>query len=860
MKSLIIMLSLFCLPWLSSAQTTIKGVVKGDKEVLIGANVVLYDANETIIAYGMTDVDGKYEIKTEKLQGDHKLEASYFSFRTQSLALNATDLSKNQLTHDFNLETDIQTIGEVVIASTFLEKDTVVFELEKLNLDDDDKLRDILERIPSFNVSNDGAIVYDGKSIEKILVNDNLNFVGQNKIALDNIETRTIEDISVIKNYSNDFELDFDDIEETVINIKTKSTDKLIVDGTVEAKYGISNKYQVSGNSFLFSKKFNAFLVTNTNNIGYTDFDEDELTSLLSRDNAPSMFQINGINRLFSTDEFLEKNFVNNSNMTIRKQGDRFRLSAILYYLKSDRSLTSNSAVYSSGNELLASDSLANKSQIPAFLGSANIDFKLTPRTIISYKMNQTFVDDQNQSQNVTNVLSGQSSNRIEGQNQKRIYAGYYNAKMATKWHPKAVFKSDVTYASERVDFNNTALVDNSITVNNQQGILDSRSIRGRANLKHNSFTRLTNSANFEFLNKDEGVQLVAENGSSTRRNINEYLGEYELNGLDLLNKKLDVDLNLGVNYISSGLNDEKSSADVFIPAIVSLRYKRKLKTYTLDFERKKEWNDLSFATNLYTHNNEKVIGTDSLIAGYNHFEKLKLRYEHNDVFTGKSLLIDFGFQINRNEAVLSFLGFEDYGTSVWTYFMSDKNTVLNLDAKYTQRISEMSFPALMTLKLKTKRQSFPRTENIQSTTHRNTFSPEISYKSLTKKTLNFRYNSVFSYNIDQTTTDAFTSYVSNNSLAIIAKHKQFKSEVSFIYDFGKINDRLFHRKNINLELSLTKNKTTFSMDIVHLGELFGLYENTSYNTYSIIENGRNTLTTNNQALKYLMLGIKYNY
>ena len=200
----------------------IKGFVTNENnEIINGATIVLYDLNKNIVAYSITDEKGYYLISS-KIEADYFLEVSYLGYEKKTVNLSINDTNKDMISLDIKLTEETNQLDEVVLLLKKEEKDTVNFDLQKLNLQDNDKLKEILEKLPNLQVGEDGVIIYKGNNINKILVNKKETFENQNSLALENIENRLIEGLSVINNYQDEFSVDFDLQEETVLNIETK--------------------------------------------------------------------------------------------------------------------------------------------------------------------------------------------------------------------------------------------------------------------------------------------------------------------------------------------------------------------------------------------------------------------------------------------------------------------------------------------------------------------------------------------------------------------------------------------------------------------------------------------------------------
>jgi len=133
--------------------------------------------------------------------------------------------------------------------------DTLLLDLDKMNLKKKTTLREILDKTSGMIVSKEGGVFFQGKQINKILINGKEVFLNQNKIALDNLNYEIMNQVEVIQNYKDRFNLDFNTIKESVININTKPEFKGVLKGEMEVGFGHRESYRGKGKGFYFSDK-----------------------------------------------------------------------------------------------------------------------------------------------------------------------------------------------------------------------------------------------------------------------------------------------------------------------------------------------------------------------------------------------------------------------------------------------------------------------------------------------------------------------------------------------------------------------------------------------------------------------------
>jgi hypothetical protein len=225
----------------------VEGVVMDEEnEFLQQANIIINNSDGKVVKYSFTDKNGYFKIDFDNKKG-LTLTISYIGFKKLSVDLESYDFSGETVKKKYVLTSDVNLLNEIIIKPENVEQDTVNINIIKLNLVDNNKLGEILKKSPNFRLDNDGSITYKGKSIDKILIDGKETFNYQNSIALDKIENRMIEKLQVINNYRDNFSVDKESPEETVLNIDAKSEFKNVLATSVEGGYGAVNKYEFKG-------------------------------------------------------------------------------------------------------------------------------------------------------------------------------------------------------------------------------------------------------------------------------------------------------------------------------------------------------------------------------------------------------------------------------------------------------------------------------------------------------------------------------------------------------------------------------------------------------------------------------------
>lgn len=327
-KGIFFQLLILCTVYLSNAQTIeIEGNVTNQfTKPIANANITCKSlANNAIIQYSTTNEDGSFNLKFSTSEAKILIKVSHVYYKTviDTLVLKA----KNK--YNISLEESSINLKEVVLKSRKI-KDTMKIKTDSLNLTERSTLRDILSKTDGFNVSNEGGISFRGKQINKVLINKKEVFVNQNKIALDNLDYQIMNNLELINNYKDKFDVSFDSNVESVLNVNTKKEFKGVLKTSAEAGYGFVDSYLAKAKGMFFSDQLNAFLTNNTNTIGNKDFSFQDVSSAFK--NKSSSFFKENFTSFFLEDELQKTAFDSNSSLTFRKETNQNKLGLVIYY------------------------------------------------------------------------------------------------------------------------------------------------------------------------------------------------------------------------------------------------------------------------------------------------------------------------------------------------------------------------------------------------------------------------------------------------------------------------------------------------------------------------------------------------
>ncbi|MEM6345335.1 MAG: TonB-dependent receptor [Bacteroidota bacterium] len=305
LAAVILLLSLLLASFDLSAQSQaldIKGVVLDDvkQSPIEFASVVLFDATNGAKLNGTTtDAEGRFSLNTQS--ENVYLEISFIGFETITIrelriVEGMADLGEVRL-----LEKAVS-LNEVLIEG---EKSTTEFKLDKrvFNVGKDlsstgASALEVLNNVPSVNVSIEGAISLRGSSGVQILINGKPSVLASEEgNALGTITADMIEKIEVITNPSAKYEAEGTS---GIINIVLKKEEREGINGSVSVNTGWPHNHSVGLSLNRRTEKFNLFSQIG---VGYRELPND------SRNINENL--ITGTQILSEGEEFRNENFYN---------------------------------------------------------------------------------------------------------------------------------------------------------------------------------------------------------------------------------------------------------------------------------------------------------------------------------------------------------------------------------------------------------------------------------------------------------------------------------------------------------------------------------------------------------------------
>lgn len=261
-----------------SAQRTISGKITDDNsgEEMIGATVKLLKKDSTQVKGVTTDMNGNFKL-TAPANGQYVLKVSSVGYKTLTKSVTVKNganvtLGSMGLTPDAIMLKGVVATGQA--KKVTVKEDTFMYNASAYRTPEGSVVEELVKRLPGAQVSDDGTITMNGKTVKKILVDGKEFMVGDTKTALKNLPTSIIEKV---KSYDQKSDLarvsGIDDgEEETVLDFGIKKGMNKGFFGNADLAAGTSDRYASRVMAATFNDKLKVMGFGSANNVNDMGF------------------------------------------------------------------------------------------------------------------------------------------------------------------------------------------------------------------------------------------------------------------------------------------------------------------------------------------------------------------------------------------------------------------------------------------------------------------------------------------------------------------------------------------------------------------------------------------------------------
>ena len=247
-------------------------------EPLIGANIMVKSPSDSLMAAGVTNDIGVFEVARPRMQ-NLMVEVSYIGYTklTQTIDQRGTvDLGVLKMMENGNELGEVLVEGQVAVGE--MKGDTAVFNAAAFKTKENAYAEDLIKKIPGLVIEN-GKIQAQGEDVQKVLVDGREFFGNDPNIALKNLPANMIDQVEVLDQKSDQARLtglDDGNYAKT-INIITKGDMRNGYFGRVYTGYGSEDRFAAGGNINIFKGDKRISILGLSNNINQQNFSSEDL-------------------------------------------------------------------------------------------------------------------------------------------------------------------------------------------------------------------------------------------------------------------------------------------------------------------------------------------------------------------------------------------------------------------------------------------------------------------------------------------------------------------------------------------------------------------------------------------------------
>ncbi|MDF0707758.1 outer membrane beta-barrel protein [Flagellimonas okinawensis] len=277
----------FCPPIINAQEFHIRGrVIDSISKTPLEAATVHTEtlSDSTLIQYAITDVDGRYSIKGRAVHRKIRIVFSFNGYKTIEKIIEP--LSNTNMDLVYMVEQAEQLEGVSIIgrrAPITIKKDTLEFNAASFKTRPDATVEEVLKKLPGVEIDSDGRITVNGKEVDKVLVNGQVFFSSDPKVATKSLPKEIINTIQITdtKTKEQEFTGDAGDGNTKTINLTLKEDKNRGYMGRLSGGYGTDDRYQANGLMNYFNDTERISLIGSSNNVNNPGFSFDEIYEMV---------------------------------------------------------------------------------------------------------------------------------------------------------------------------------------------------------------------------------------------------------------------------------------------------------------------------------------------------------------------------------------------------------------------------------------------------------------------------------------------------------------------------------------------------------------------------------------------------
>lgn len=395
------MVLLFLASNITNSQSVLKGFVKDSltNQPLQNTNILIKTKEGTLLDFASTDAQGFYKTTLPNGYDTLYVEVSIISHQNKSKGININFNNKKTYTLNFLLEERIEALEEVYVEGEKrpigVKKDTTTYNIEKFKDGSERVVEDILKKLPGITVEENGLVKFKGKTVTRLLLDNDNIFDSNYSIGTKNISSDVIEGVEAFEDYNdNPLLKGVKSSQDVAINLKLKKG-KADISANATLGLGADAKQYAKINSIIVSKKIKGFTTIGYNNIGENqspynfvsnNLDISRLSELSQR--TANLVNENGFNSILPDNRVrVNNNFFGSVNTLFKLKGNlSIRVNYNLFKDKLIRNESTNT-VFGFNNQQITINTGDNSTKRPLINTAAyELIYKINKTELLTSK------------------------------------------------------------------------------------------------------------------------------------------------------------------------------------------------------------------------------------------------------------------------------------------------------------------------------------------------------------------------------------------------------------------------------------------------------------------------------------------
>lgn len=692
---------------------------------------------------GYTDEQG-WVTTGQTIEEEVKYQIAYLGYVEQTLSISCIDRAST--TYIVKMQKSAFELDEVIITDKFPaiieKKDTVIYSVEQFTTGTEEKLKEILNKLPGIHVDRNNEVTFHGEKVKQILVENDKFFSGDPAMAVKYIPADAVERVEVLERYNDIRILRSTAINEKLtINIKLKKDKKKFVFGESKVATNTTKRHNAHNSAFYYSPIFTANNITDYNTMDQPPLSYAELFKIIGVEpdqmdpkmHAGGFATVQRYNSMLSTSTIYDQKSlfsIQQLRHTVKKY---FTVEGLFMGNKKMDWVESNT-VTTFPDKNIDKQNTALRNKVKTTFGNAKLSIhsNLESNTVLSYHLQYTANP---------SIKSDTAENRFDStkhtlisQNIMDNTAIDHHISWVQQWHKKL---------QSIVNYRHTIYNNNNETQQNIEGLFlptfyDSQTqrldIQHEAIMKDKNHYFLTRTNyNINFKSKAQAfIRLESKNvnfestaskkdlhSSSDFQNLTRFSNDFDYTIVEMIagtrylvsdqltNIKIGVDMH--TLSMSRPLNPHRYTKQIYVPNIdISRNINRLGKVglaYNFDF-RHTQWSQMTPQYTISSFNQFRL-GSNALIPEKKHTISLSLLKSSVLKGTSKSLILSYnivddpiisGFNFSENNLIESYYNSTKSRQDITLFFMFNKlinkqkifNNIYTTYSSFYQRVDEV--------------------------------------------------------------------------------------------------------------------------------------------------------------------------